>query len=207
MATYREAFNLAQRLLGDPSGIKFKEGMLFPYIVESLRACQRRLAENGMQVLRGIQLVTVPLGATSLSLISVPPLNADFVLPWELEEKSGGNTGKFDPMERDERLVPDLDQTSRLRLWNWRGSTLQFVGATRAVDIRISYEKELPAPVFLTETIPIVGASSAIAYKTAAQAGYSEGDVKFEDAIGSIISSEVRASQWKPVRRIPYRMR
>ena len=36
------------------------------------------------------------------------------------------------------------------------------------------------------------------------QAGAEE---QFEDAIGSVISSEVRANQWKPVRRIPYRWR
>jgi len=206
MATYRESFNLAQRLLQDPLGLKWKEGALMPFIIEGLRACQRRCAENGMQILRGIQLVTIPQAATSISLITAPALNADFVLPWQLEEKLGGNTGKFQPMDKDENLLPDVDQTSRLRLWNWRGGSIRFIGATRAVDIQISYEKELTAPLALTETIPIIGASSAIAYKAAELAGAKTAD-QFEDAIAGVISSEVRANQFKPVRRIPYRWR
>jgi hypothetical protein len=208
MATYRESFNLAQRLLQDPLGLKWKEGALFPFIVEALRACQRRCAENGMQILRDIQLVTLSQGTTSIGLTGGPPnLDSDFVLPWQLEEKIGGTTGKYQPMDKDENLLPDVDQTSRLRLWNWRGGAILFIGATRAVDIRISYEKELTAPQFLTETIPIIGAASAIAYKTAELAGASGQEDKFEDAIAGVISSEVRANQFKPVRRIPYRYR
>jgi len=197
---------LAQRLLKDPSGIKFKEGTLFPFIVEALRACQRRCAENGMPVLRGIQELTLPANATFLSLTSTPALNSDFVLPWQLEEKIGGTTGKYQPLEKDENLLPDVDRTSRLRLWNWRGGSILFIGATRAVDIKISYERELTAPQFLTDTIPIIGAASAIAYKAAGLAGAST-EANFEDAIAGVISSEVRANQFKPVRRIPYRYR
>lgn len=206
MATYREAFNLAQRLLQDPLGLKWKEGALMPFIGEAVRACQRRCAENGMQILRAIQDVQIPQAATSIGLATVPALNADFILPWQIEEKIGGTSGKYQPMDKDEQLLPDVDQTSRLRLWNWRGGSILFIGATRPVDIRISYERELTAPQFLTETIPIIGAVSAIAYKSAALAGASTED-SFEDAISGVISSEVRANQWKPVRRIPYRWR
>jgi len=208
MAFYRESFELARRIMGDKSGVIYKEGGLFPLMVEALRKCQRTLAENGMPILRGTQALTVPQGATSLSLVTVPALAADFVLPWELEEKDGGNTGHYKAMTSDTNLLPDVDQTSFLRKWNWRGGTIQLIGATRNVDIRINYERELAAPTLLTDTIPIIGASSAIAYYTAF---LTKGDIKFqglyEDAIHSVIASQVRADQYKPVRRIPYRYR
>lgn len=207
MASYREACSLAQRLLADPLGLKWKEGALMPFLVEALRACQRRCAENGMQILRGIQDVQIPANATSIGLLTVPALATDFVLPWELAEKLGGTTGKYQPMTKDENLLPDVDRTAMLRLWNWRGGAILFIGATRAVDIRISYEKELTAPAALTETVPIIGAASAIAYKAAELAGAAGMSDRFEDAIASVISSQVRADQFQPVRRIPYRNR
>ena len=207
MATYRESVKLAQFLLGDPLGMKWKEGALMPFLVEALRACQRRCAENGMQILRAIQTVQIPASTTSIGLLTVPALASDFVCPWELQEKIGGTTGKYHPMEKDENFLPDVDVQPRLRLWNWRGGFITFVGSNRAVDIQISYEKELAQPSALTETIPIIGAMSAIAYKTAELAGYAPGLALFEDSIGSVISSEVRANQYKPVRRIPYRLR
>jgi hypothetical protein len=190
--------------LQDPLGLKWKEGALMPFIIEALRACQRRCAENGMPLLRGIQELTVPANATFLSLTSTPALNADFVLPWQLEEKIDGTTGKYQPLERDENLLPDVDRTSRLRLWNWRGAQIMFIGATRDVTVKVSYEKELTAPSFLTDTVPIVGAASAIAYKAAALAGAAGAEDRFEDSIASLISSQVRADQYKQVRRIPY---
>lgn len=206
VATYRESVTLAQRLLGDPLGLKWKEGMLAPLLTEAVRACQRRLAENGMQVLRGIQLVTLPASTTSMTLLTTPALASDFVLPWQLEEKQGGTSGKYVPMEKDEQLLPDIDVAPLLRVWNWRGNALTFVGSNRIVDVKISYEKELPIPSALTETVPFVGGSSAIAYKIAELAG-GPWAPNFEDAIAGVISSEVRANQWKPVRRIPYSRR
>lgn len=207
MATYRESVTLAQRLLSDPLGMKWKEGALAPFILEAARAAQRRASENGMQILRGIQTVTIPANTVSIGLLTTPALNTDFVLPWELQEMQGGTTGKYTPMLKDENFLPDVDKTAFLRLWNWRGGSILFVGSTRDVTVQISYEKELPQFVALTDTIPIIGAVSAIAYKAAALAGFQGGDVMFEDAMLSVISSEVRANQYKQVRRIPYRWR
>ncbi|MCI0725046.1 MAG: hypothetical protein L0338_39690 [Acidobacteria bacterium] len=208
MAIYREVFNLAQRFLGDPSGIKVKEGSLFPLIVEALHQCQRRLSEEGHQVLRGIQEVQLPANTTAIGLTTTPALNADFVVPYELEEKIGGTTGKYTEMDKDERLLPDVDRTERLRLWNFRGNQILFIGSTRPVDIRISYEKELPAPAFLTDTVPIIGATGAIAYYSAYLYGGQQKHMDgYEEAILGVISPEVRANQFKQVRRIPYRYR
>jgi hypothetical protein len=206
VATYRDAFDLARRLLGDPAGEKFKEGTLLPLMAEAQRRVQGELSRNGMPILRGIQLVTVPDGTTSLTLSTTPALNSNFICPIELEEKIGGTTGRYIPMTKDERLLPDIDQTSLLRWWNWRGQELLLVGATRDVDVRISYEKELTAPSLMTDTIPIIGAVSALAYGTAMLAGGKFTD-EFLAAVDRLISPEIKANQYKPVRRLPYRLR
>ncbi len=208
MATYREAFELARRILGDKSGVIYKEGGLFPMLFEASRKCQRTAAENGMPILRGTQLLTLPQGTTVVSLTSTPALAADMVLPWEVEEKDGGSAGHYQAMRSDTNLLPDVNQSSFLRKWNWRGGQLQFIGATRNVDIRINYERELAGPALLTDPIPIIGASSAIAYYTAfLTSGKPDHYQLYEDAIHSVIASQVRADQYAPVRRIPYRYR
>jgi len=206
LATYREAFNLAQRLLKDPSGLKYKEGTLFPFIVEALRKCQRSLADEGTAINKGTQAITLPQGATVLSLTTVPALASDFVIPWELEELRSGTTGQFQEMTGPVHgLLPNVTPTSFLRKWTWRNGQLLFIGATRDVGIRISYEREIPAPLVLTETIPIIGGTSAIAYYAAFLAGENTNHLPlYEDAIWSLAHKEVRASQYQQVRRIPY---
>jgi hypothetical protein len=193
-------------MLGDAPGLKFKEGTLFPFIVEGLRATQRALAEEGTAINKGTQVVTLPQAATFLTLTTTPALSTDFVLPWEIEELDGGTTGRYREMTGPEHgFLPDVAPTAFLRKWTWRNGQLQFIGATRAVGIRISYEREIPVPLVLTETIPIIGGSAAIAYYAAylhAPTGpYKE---NFDRAIWQLAHKEVRASQFQQVRRIPY---
>lgn len=209
MALYRESFELARRMLGDTAGLKFKEGTLFPYLVEALRATQRALAEEGTAINKGTQTLTLPQGATVLSLTTVPALSADFVIPWELEELRGGTTGHYQEMTGPVHgLLSDVTPTSFLRKWTWRNNQLIFIGATRDVGIRISYEREIPAPAVLTETIPIIGGSSAIAYYTAFLADQNAArKANFDQAVWQLSHKEVRASQFQQVRRIPYSRR
>src|SRR5487761_206458 len=97
-------------------------------------------------------------------------------------------------------------------MWEWREDTLQLLGATQEITVRIRYEKSLPALVLGTDPVQIRSSSDALAYLTAAMAARSRGARALaedmsggaQEAINKLIERYVRPEQFKGRRRKQY---
>ena len=211
-----DALNLARSIVNDAGGAVFSDVVLMPFLNSAYRELQRQLAESGVSVLVGQQDVDLPLTngvtTTKISDVSTPQLPTDLLAPHQLWEQATGSADIFVPMEKITGGLPNFQPGSYLRMWEWREDTIQLVGATQEITVRIRYEKQLPALVLGTDPVQIRSAVDPLAYTVAAMAARSRGAralaedmlLAAQAAIDKLIERYVRPEQFKGRRRKPY---
>jgi hypothetical protein len=210
------ALNLTRALINDAAGSVFNDATLMPLLNSAYRALQRELAEAGVSVLVSQVDIDLPLTSglttTEISDTSTPQLPTDLLVPHQLWEQQSGSSDLFVPMEKIVSGLPNLQPGSFLRMWEWREDTIQLLGATSEVTVRLRYEKVLPQLVLGTDPILIRASNDALAYATAAVAARARGaralaaDMQ-STAIGAtekLIERYIRPEQFKARRRKPY---
>jgi len=210
------ALNLTRALINDAAGSVFNDATLMPLLNSAYRALQRELAEAGVSVLVSQVDLDLPLTSglttTEFSDTSTPQLPTDLVVPHQLWEQQSGSSDLFVPMEKIVSGLPNLQPGSFLRMWEWREDTIQLLGATSEVTVRLRYEKVLPQLVLGTDPILIRASNDALAYATAAVAARARGaralaaDMQSTalGAIEKLIERYIRPEQFKARRRKPY---
>ena len=116
------------------------------------------------------------------------------------------------PLEKIVGGLPNLQPGTFLRMWEWREDTIQLLGATSEVTVRLRYEKVLPQLVLGTDPILIRASNDALAYATAAVAARARGaralaaDMQSTamEATQKLIERYIRPEQFKARRRKPY---
>ena len=173
------ALNLTRALINDAAGSVFNDPTLMPLLNSAYRALQRELAEAGVSVLVSQVDLDLPLTdgltTTELTDTSTPQLPTDLMVPHRLWEQQSGSSDLFVPMEKIVSGLPNLQPGSFLRMWEWREDTIQLLGATSEVTVRLRYEKVLPQLVLGTDPILIRASNDALAYATAAVAARARG--------------------------------
>jgi hypothetical protein len=97
-------------------------------------------------------------------------LPSDMMAPEKLWERQSGTNTPFVEMMQPQEGLPSVNQSQWLRYWEWRTDSINFVGSTVAVDIRIRYTCRLPfakpndVVPFSAVTINILGCERAMAY-------------------------------------------
>jgi hypothetical protein len=115
-------------------------------------------------------------------------------------------------MEKITGGLPNLQPSSYLRIWEWREDSINMLGATQAITVRIRYEKSLPALTLGTDPVQIRYATDPLGYTTAAMAARSRGSralaadmlLAAQQATEKLIERYVRPDQLKARRRRPY---
>ncbi len=210
------ALNLTRALINDAAGSVFNDATLMPLMNSAYRALQRELAEAGVSVLVSQADLDLPLTSgltiTELSDTSSPQLPTDLLVPHQLWEQQANSSDLFVPLEKIVGGLPNLQPGAFLRMWEWREDTIQLLGATNEVTLRVRYEKVLPQLVLGTDPILIRASNDALAYATAAVAARARGaralaaDMQSAamEATGKLIERYVRPEQFKARRRKPY---
>ncbi|MGB6668136.1 MAG: hypothetical protein WBE73_07350, partial [Candidatus Acidiferrum sp.] len=110
--------------------------------------------------------------------------------------------------------LPSRVQDVTLSIWEWRADGIYFVGATQDTQIRLRYSKAYPDFTDSTSPVLIRNSQEAIAYATAALAGWARGSPLAEkwddaaaDAIEDLVSAAVRREQQSSRRRRPFSSR
>jgi len=212
---------LARAYLNDldtPLGDVYTDDVLFPFVQSSYRDLQRRLVENGISVMLRETDLTVPPGTTVLNDASTPPLPLGFIVPHSLRERPTGGVEKFQQMQKHISGLPDMDQDVNLNVWEWRDNAIQFVGATREIEVKVRYEVQLDdltqaGPT--TNIILIRGAEEAISLRTAAMAVRSRGvrseagdfQAEYMLEVARMVRRNRKPEQRKSRRRRPYGFR
>lgn len=211
-----DVLTLARSLLNDAAGAVFSDAVLLPFLNSAYRALQRELAEEGVSVLVSQQDLDLPLTngvtVTELSDVSSPQLPTDLLAPHQLWEQAAGSSDLFIPMEKITSGLPNFQPSTYLRMWEWREDTIQLIGATQEITVRVRYEKSLPALVQGTDPVQIRSSIDPLAYSVAALAARSRGAQALSmDMMGAaqmstnnLIERYVRPEQFKGRRRKPY---
>ncbi|HEV2287399.1 MAG TPA: hypothetical protein VGR81_00435 [Candidatus Acidoferrales bacterium] len=211
-----DVLTLARSLLNDAAGAVFSDAVLFPFLNSAYRALQRELAEEGVSVLVAQQDLNLPLASgvtvTEISDVSSPQLPTDLLAPHQLWEQAANSSDLFIPMEKITSGLPNFQPSSYLRMWEWREDTIQLIGATQEITLRVRYEKSLPALVQGTDPVQIRSSIDPLAYSVAALAARSRGaQALAADMMGAaqmstnnLIERYVRPEQFKGRRRKPY---
>lgn len=210
------ALNLARSLANDAAGAVFSDSVLMPFLNSAYRALQRQLAEAGVSVLIAQIDLDLPLTngitPTELSDASTPQLPTDLLAPHQLWEQAAGSSDIFSPMEKITGGLPNFQPSAYLRMWEWRTDSIQLIGATQEITVRLRYEKSLPALVLGTDPIQIRSSLDPLAYAVAGMAARSRGAQALaadmlslaEAAVTKLIERYVRPEQFKGRRRKPY---
>ncbi|MBZ5701471.1 MAG: hypothetical protein LAN84_06460 [Acidobacteriia bacterium] len=218
--------SLVRSLLNDAQGNLFTDAVLLPYANSAYRAVQRELANAGAGgfLTDNVQLVVAAVSAADPSLqvsitdATAPPnqLPTDLLAPLKLWERANGSADDFVEMVDLTRHggLPSRAQGVTLSVWEWRADGIYFLGATQDTQVRLRYVKSFPDLADATSPVLVRNAQEAIAYGTAALAGWARGsplaekwDDAARDAIESLVSAAVRREQQTARRRRPFSSR
>lgn len=215
-AQAEDALGLARSLVNDAAGVVFTDAVLMPMLNSAYRALQRDLAENGVTVLMSSIDIPLPLTngltPTQLNDTTSPQLPVNLLAPHNMWEMVTGSTDLFIPMEKITGGLPNLQPSSYLRIWEWREDSINLLGATQAITVRIRYEKSLSALTLGTDPMLIRYCTDPLGYATAAMAARSRGSralaadmlLAAQQATEKLIERYVRPEQLKARRRRPY---
>lgn len=217
---------LARSLLNDAQGNLFTDAVLLPYANSAYRKVQRALGNAGAggflsdDVLLVVPAVTTPDASLQVSLTdaTAPPnqLPTDLLAPLKLWERPNGSSDDFVEMVDLSRHggLPSRPQDLTLSVWEWRADGIYFLGATQDTQIRLRYLKAYPDLTDATSPVLVRNAQEAIAYATAALAGWARGsplsekwDEAASDALEDLVSAAVRREQQSAHRRRPFSSR
>src|SRR5260370_26030626 len=130
-------------------------------------------------------LVVTAVAQTDTSLqvaitdATAPPnqLPTDLLVPLKIWERRSGSTDEFVEMVDLTRHggLPSRAQGLTLSIWEWRADGLYFLGPTQDTQIRLRYLKAYPDFTDATSPVLVRNAQEAIAYATAALAGWARG--------------------------------
>jgi hypothetical protein len=218
--------SLVRSLLNDAQGNLFTDTVLLPYANSAYRKVQRALgnAGGGGFIQDDVLLVVTAVTETDTSLqvsitdATAPPnqLPTDLLVPLKIWERPNGSTDDFLEMVDVSQHggLPSRVQDVTLSIWEWRADGIYFVGATQDTQIRLRYSKAYPDFTDSTSPVLIRNSQEAIAYATAALAGWARGSPLAEkwddaaaDAIEDLVSAAVRREQQSSRRRRPFSSR
>jgi len=218
--------SLVRSLLNDAQGNLFTDTLLLPYLNSAYRKVQRAIGNAGGggfiqdDVLLVVSAVAQqdPSLQVSITDSTAPPnqLPTDLLLPLKIWERANGSSDDFVEMVDLTRHggLPSCDQDITLGVWEWRADGLWFVGATQDTQIRLRYFKAYPDFTDSTSPVLVRNAQEALAYATAALAGWARGsplaekwDDAASDAIEDLVQAAVKREQQSTRRRRPYSSR
>jgi hypothetical protein len=217
---------LVRSLLNDAQGNLFTDTVLLPYANSAYRKVQRALGNTGAggflsdDTLLVVAAVAAPDASlqTSLTDATAPPnqLPTDLLVPLKLWERPDSSSDDFVEMVDLTRHggLPSRVQDTTLSVWEWRADGIYFLGATQDTQIRLRYLKAYPDLTDATSPVLVRNSQEAIAYATAALAGWARGsplaakwDEAAADAIEDLVVQAVRREQQSSRRRRPFSSR
>lgn len=189
------------------------DAVLVPFANAAYRKLQRRMWGAGSKSSSAEVIIpNVPANTQQLSDTSTPQLPVDFLAPRELFERvasSGTGLIGFVPV-RQVDVLPNTPQSGYNGVYSWWDETLNFVGATSIIDLRLRYFVGFAAISDASSVITVRGAADTIACWTAFLAAVSRGSSNalslakmFEDEMKEFLSMQVHARQYIVSRRKP----
>ena len=180
---------------GAGAGEVYTDAVLIPFVNRAYRYAARYLRAKGVALLRKQSAaIAVTAGQTALtrSPAAAPNFPADMLRPLAIRERpTGGAVGTYTMMKSSENFLPDKALVAKLGLWDWRGDTVQFMGATVNVDVQLQYEGELAAVTVAGDTILIPDGIDALAGLTASYAAESRDEMENSEKLRQVAERDL----------------
>ena len=204
----------AAALCNDASQATYTNTNLLTHLQNAWLRLEMGFILNDLPVTEEISAkMDIAADVTVLDSASTPVIPTDLITPHRIEEKpNDANDDEYVDVT-EVRYLPNRTQDTTLGEYVWREGAIYFVGATVAVDIRITYEKKLTAITSAATTIYVLDAELYLAAQTAAFAALILGgnaelsaglQGMADNQYNSIIANRVKVGQNLPVRRKPY---
>lgn len=208
MATGTDVIEAASVYLNDFGLINWTKERLFKHLLEAHKQLQVKLMLSGIPVIKKKSSV-LDVAANITELANQP---TDLVEPITLWERKDGTTDDFVQMT-EKGWEPEIEKSTDLRYWVWRGEKILFVGATEAREIKIFYKASISVPDQEGSSLGFIFAENYLSPKTAALAALSLGNPKAYEILSGIadvnlddvIRMNVSGQQALPAKRRPYR--
>ena len=181
-----------------------------------MRVRQRFIQDDVLLVVTAVTETDTSL-QVSITDATAPPnqLPTDLLVPLKIWERPNGSTDDFVEMaDLTQHGGLPSQRAGRPCVWEWRADGIYFIGATQDTEIRLRYAKAYPDFTDATSPVLVRNAQEAIAYATAALAGWARGSPLAEkwddaaaDAIEDLVSAAVRREQQSVRRRRPFSSR
>lgn len=214
---------------GYGTGNKYSDYVIMPFLNSAYRGLQRALRATGSTEFKyGNAWITVPgisatdpttqvqVDFTGISITSesdnpptfivkpVDTLPDDLLIPlrlFEMKSQSGDTPAEIVNLTEEGGLVA-RPQGLFLNQWEWADDAINFIGATQTQDVKIRYQRLLPALSDGTSQILVLNSEDYHAYATAAAIAKSRGgkntvewDTVAEDCKDKLVSAFVRPQQ------------
>lgn len=187
------------------------DAVLLPYANKAYRKVQMRLSQGGSKTMTNdiILSPSMAIGQTQLSDTSNPQLPPDFLAPREVYEKIAGTQFFGNPMKQVNSLA-NGPQGALNGSFAWFDETLNFNGASSALDIRLRYFSGFPNLSDGSSQILIRDGGDAVASYTAFLAANSRNPgagqmflSMFDEDMMELKNAQVHARQYVVGRRRP----
>ena len=183
-----DATSLVRSLCNDASGTLYSDAYLLNYVNSAYRAVQRKLANVGMETFTSdYTILTIPAALVSdpalqvqlsftgisgnVTPASTPALPITLIEPEVITERQTGTTDRFVQMQNmtEHGGLPSLPLEGQLRFWEWRGDSINFIGANISVDIRMRFLAGFPVFSLSAATGLVNTAGTAVTYSSGTQ--------------------------------------
>jgi len=211
MSILHDAFKMTRSLLNDDDGLTWTDALLMPKVTQVWGELIAKMQLNGIPVVKN-ETLPIALNPNTTSLIAANLMPTDLERPiWMKEYGINETRDNAVPMTAVD-FIPDIIQATTLQYWAWIGQDIQFLGATVARNVLLTYLKLLNAPTKVTDILPVIRSEIFIGPRIAAlihlglkdtTAAQSENTMA-EDNLSKIIRIQVKQLQNLPVRRKPF---
>src|SRR5271157_3945557 len=157
------------------------QNFMFPLLNEALAEVQGELRNHGVDtftketILTPILVVAIKDPAVQVIVSDTgyfdgsnnypsPYVPSDLIEPILLWERQTGSTEDFVPMKQILDGLPSVTQSSRLRIWEWRGDQIVMPGATQSNDLRLRYKGSQANFVTTNDVLYIRDGAAPVAY-------------------------------------------
>jgi hypothetical protein len=204
----------AAGLLNDQSQTTYTNVNLLPYIQMAMLRLESEFHLNDLPVTsEETAALTIAIGA-NLTAASTPAIPTDLIHPYDMWEKPTGSTVDNYVIMEQVRELPNRLPDTTLNEWQWRDGEIYFVGATVAVDVKLTYEKKLYTTTFAAnqsitqDDFELYLAAQTAAFAALILGGNSElsqaNQMMADNQLKNIIANRVKEGQNLPVRRRAY---
>ena len=210
-----EVFSKARFLLNDTSEAVYTDEVLLPALQIAVDNLRLECEDNNIPYTNVTSAaITVDAGITNVGGDGGPALPGDLVEIVNVYERIAGTNNDFRLMTRRNFLPKTSYQTTYLQVYTWQQQTIQFIGATSDIEIKIDYVgNTLSQPVDTNSSILIFNSISFLYFRTAALAANFIGENKSRsdelnmEALNCIETMEnigIKQQQNNPIRRRPF---